>query len=70
MTAITDLRCERCGETLTEHTAVWLELNSHTGAFTDRHGAVPQAESQGWFPFGRTCSKVVLTRGLDRTRWD
>jgi hypothetical protein len=55
--------CERCGAKLAEHrngeyNIVWLELDQRTGTYTDK--GVPAEFSQGGFPFGKDCAKVVL----------
>lgn len=52
------IRCERCGEVLRPRRAVYLELNCRTGEW-DAPGASEWSggpESQGCFPFGRTCA--------------
>ncbi len=60
MITIHPLHCERCGEELTEDSAIWLELSMDDGKyyrpdeFPKRHG------NQGGFPFGRHCSRKVL----------
>lgn len=37
----------------------WLELDQRTWTYHDL-GNVPDAKSQGWFPFGMTCAKAKL----------
>jgi hypothetical protein len=54
------LHCERCGELLKEDNRVWLELN-FTNNLYYLPGVVPAKESQGSFPFGKTCAKRQLT---------
>jgi hypothetical protein len=56
------LFCERCLEQLNPKTAVWLELNSYTGTYSEP-GSVPEEESQGCFIFGAACAKAVLKNG-------
>ena len=61
--------CERCGEKLDPKTAVWLELSTHTGLFTDPEVALlPESESQGGFAFGKSCAAAVLKAGGQLTR--
>ena len=56
-----DVRCERCHEHLLPDRIKWLELNSHTGRYSDPdRGRQPENESQGHFPFGLDCVKKVL----------
>jgi hypothetical protein len=55
--------CERCKAKLAEHrngeyNIVWLVFDQRTGTYTDKE--VPDEFSQGAFPFGRDCAKVVL----------
>lgn len=52
-----DLTCERCGAPLNEGRAVWLEMSTKTGKYTDpvKH-PLPEDESQGCFPFGKDCA--------------
>lgn len=51
-----DYHCERCGEKLKGRSeAVWMELDTRTDTYTT--GDVPEAFSQGAFPFGKTCAK-------------
>lgn len=49
-----DRFCTACRQPLRRR-FVWLELDQRTGRFHDS-GGVPEAESQGWFPFGRDCA--------------
>jgi hypothetical protein len=55
-------RCERCGEQLNPKTAVYLELSTKTGRYTDldQSGMLPESESQGCFPFGRDCAVKAI----------
>ncbi len=59
-----DYTCERCGK---EHlgTFIYLELNNRTNHFATP-GRVPEGESQGLFPFGKTCAY----RALGHERFD
>lgn len=55
--------CERCGAKLTTHkggeyNVIWLEYDQRTGTYTNKE--VPAEFSQGGFPFGKDCAKVVL----------
>lgn len=52
--------CERCGK---QHLGafVWLELNKSTGRY-HLPGTVLAVDSQGLFPFGRTCARRELDR--------
>lgn len=52
-------RCERCGETLDNAKAVWLERSTRTGRYA-KAGTVPEPESQGCFAFGSACARAVL----------
>lgn len=40
----------------------WLELDTHTGKYSDR-GDIQTDHSQGWFPFGMTCARNELAKG-------
>lgn len=56
--------CTRCDAKLAEHrngqyNIVWLEYDLRTGTYTDKE--VPAEFSQGAFPFGKDCAKVVLS---------
>lgn len=52
------IRCERCGEALKRTQAVWLELSLIDGRY---YKDLPDGhESQGGFPFGKTCAKVAI----------
>lgn len=69
--------CQRCGEELDPTTMAELELNTHTGLYSDpAKGPLPQEDSQGLFSFGIACAKAVLKNGgkctsiRDRKRWD
>lgn len=59
MEGVKKIFCERCGDELDDKTAVWLELNNHTGTY-HKDGEVPEEKSQGFFSFGAACSKKVL----------
>lgn len=55
--------CERCKKKLAEYRGgeyniVWLEYDQRTSTYTDKE--VPAEFSQGGFPFGKDCAKVVL----------
>ena len=50
--------CERCKRPITDD-CVWLELSWRTGKY-HLEGTIEAEESQGFFPFGRACSKTVL----------
>lgn len=55
--------CERCGAKLTTikgetYNVIWLEYDQRTGTYTDKE--VPAEFSQGGFPFGKDCAKIVL----------
>lgn len=53
--------CERCRQLLNPATAVWLELSTRTGLYSDEK--LPEAESQGCFTFGPDCARTVLAAG-------
>lgn len=52
------LFCEHCKAKLNPDKAVWLEYDQRTGTYTDQ--PVPEEYSQGGFPFGADCARVVL----------
>jgi hypothetical protein len=60
--------CERCGSELDPGKATWLELNNHSGLYSEENGTVPIEESQGAFPFGSDCRKIVLENGGELKR--
>lgn len=62
MNATEKYYCECCEKALNPETMVWLELNTITARY-HREGEVPEAESQGSFPFGKACAKRVLANG-------
>lgn len=47
--------CECCGKKMDDSKIVWLELDTRTDEYTSE--AVPEAFSQGAFPFGAGCAK-------------
>lgn len=52
------IRCERCGEVLKQTQTVWLELSLTDGRYFN---VLPGGhESQGDFPFGKTCARLVV----------
>jgi hypothetical protein len=51
--------CERCGQSLREKPSVALELNAHTGRYSEP-GTVPTHESQGVFFFGADCARKII----------
>lgn len=54
--------CHRCHQPLADPMqAKWLELNSSTGEWVRPHDRIPEEDSQGSFPFGADCAKVVLS---------
>lgn len=53
--------CEHCDRYLNPDKITWLEHNSETGTYTDQ--PVPEADSQGMFPFGVACARAVLKNG-------
>ena len=55
--------CERCGAKLTTikggtYNVIRLEYDQRTGTYTNKE--VPAEFSQGGFPFGKDCAKIVL----------
>jgi len=50
--------CSCCGRELRGRVA-WLELDRRLDAYHDR-GDVPEAHSQGWFPFGLDCARRLV----------
>lgn len=58
-----DRRCTRCGK---KHLSemVYLELDTHTQLFDDPDvHTLPVGRSQGLFPFGKKCARIVLSQG-------
>ena len=55
--------CECCGRELSGAVRM-LELDHRTDSYHD-FGDVPEAKSQGWFPFGLRCAKkqIAITEG-------
>jgi hypothetical protein len=53
-----DRYCTRCKKPLKDKVA-WLELDQRDWTYHDR-GGVPDAKSQGWFPFGLDCARRLL----------
>lgn len=56
-----DLFCQECGKKLDPIKAVWLELSTETGEYYFGD-PLPEAESQGGFPFGKDCAKKIGKR--------
>lgn len=52
--------CECCGRKLDTKKIVWLELNQNTGLYHAEGELPKEGESQGWFPFGASCSVKQL----------
>lgn len=52
-------QCDCCGRRIKPGSAVWLELDHRIDGYHD-YGTVPEAKSQGWFPFGQTCAARLL----------
>lgn len=52
-------QCTRCGKDIIPGREVWLELDWYRGTY-HKAGEVPEEHSQGGFPFGADCAKVVL----------
>lgn len=55
-----DRRCTCCGRSLTG-AARMLELDQRTGFYHDFRD-VPEGSSQGWFPFGLSCSRRMRAK--------
>lgn len=53
--------CTCCERDLSGHAFRWLELDQRTNTYHDFED-VPSEESQGWFPFGLTCAKKLVTK--------
>lgn len=52
------VRCTRCYEVLKSKNIIWLELSNTDGNFYE---LIPDGHaSQGLFPFGKHCSKIIL----------
>lgn len=62
------VKCKACKQHLKRETCVWLELNCTTGVYSEV-GSVPELESQGCYPFGRTCAKNLGLSGLRLDLW-
>jgi hypothetical protein len=56
-----DQYCMECGRPLRSKDVVMLDMNVLTHQF--RKEPWPESDSQGSFPFGRTCAKKVLRNG-------
>jgi hypothetical protein len=52
-------QCDCCGRTIKPGKTVWLELDHRIDGFHD-YESVPEAKSQGWFPFGPACAARLL----------
>lgn len=52
--------CERCGEKLNPNRAVWLELSITDGRYYEENEFPKGHESQGFFSFGKACSRKVV----------
>ena len=50
--------CSCCGKVLNTTKAVWLEQSTETSKYYLKD-LVPEAHSQGYFAFGRTCAKKI-----------
>lgn len=50
------IRCERCNEKLNPNKVVWLELSITDGNYYTPEKFPSEHESQGGFPFGKSCS--------------
>lgn len=58
-------KCERCGRPINRMRCAWLELDQRTNTYHDRED-VPEAKSQGWFPFGIACATKILAKAEGR----
>jgi hypothetical protein len=56
-----DEECQCCGRLL-KNECVMLELQMSTHTYS-QDGKVLQEDSQGWFPFGKTCAERILKNG-------
>lgn len=56
------VRCTCCDKDL-EGAVRMLELDQRHSVYHD-FGGVPDAHSQGWFPFGLTCAKKMLAKAV------
>lgn len=56
------VHCYRCDKPIVTQ-PVLLELNSRTNRWSDPATPLPEAESQGCFPFGADCATVILAAG-------
>jgi hypothetical protein len=52
--------CHLCAAPLNPDKTIWLELHCVRGTFHELNDPVPEADSQGCFPFGTACAKKVL----------
>lgn len=59
--------CTCCDKPLNPDRTQWLEYDLRISAYHDA-GGVPQADSQGWFPFGPSCAKRKRKEGLETLR--
>lgn len=56
-----DERCTCCDRILKSE-CVMLELDQRDDTYHDRSN-VPEANSQGWFPFGKACADRIIANG-------
>ena len=54
---VLSLTCVRCEQSLDPQTAVWLEWDTRLGG--PSKAPIPSEFSQGCFPYGRDCARVV-----------
>jgi hypothetical protein len=54
-----DNDCTCCGEPIKPGREMMLELDQRTNTYHNT-GGVPEEDSQGWFPFGKTCAQKKL----------
>lgn len=55
--------CTCCERDLSGHAVRMLELDQRGYVYHDFED-VPEAESQGWFPFGLTCAKKEIKKAV------
>lgn len=55
------IKCTHC-EAVLKGRVVYLELDQRTGTYTNRN--IPDEFSQGAFPFGVQCSKIMLVEDI------
>jgi hypothetical protein len=62
------IRCERCNEILKPDLIVWLELSITDNNYYTENTFPKNHESQGYFPFGKTCAKKEMNKTVENVK--